>query len=302
MAEKKRIKITYSTLASPDPEVDRLYDEAVAAARAEDPGVLPLYINGQHVMAAESLAKISPVDLSLTMARGSAASAEDVNRAVAAARAAFPAWRRMAWQERIALLRKAADNISDNIFKIGAVLSLEVGKNRLESLGDVEESADLIRYCCDSMEANHGFDRDLRNETPQNHNRSVLKPYGVWGVIAPFNFPAALSAGPVGAALVTGNTVVLKPAADTPYTSYLIAMAFHEAGLPAGVFNFVSGGDETGKALVANPNVDGITFTGSYGVGMSIIRKFNAEGVFVKPVIAEMGGKNPTLISPKGRP
>ena len=126
--------------------------------------------------------------------------------------------------------------------------------------------------------ANHCYRRPL-----VHHNRSVLKPFGVWGVISPFNFPAALSAGPVGGALTAGNTVVLKPAADAPLTSVLIAQCFHDAGLPAGVFNMVLGGDEPGKALVANKDVDGITFTGSYDVGMSIIRQFASGGAYPRP-------------------
>jgi 1-pyrroline-5-carboxylate dehydrogenase len=218
---------------------------------------------------------------------------------VAAAKAAFPGWRDMPWQERIAILRKAADLISDRLFEIGSVVSLEIGKNRLEALGDVEESADLIRYCCDSMEENNGFDRTLKPESDKHHNRSVLKPHGVWGVISPFNFPAALSAGPTGGALVTGNTVVQKPAEDGPLTAVLLAQCFVDAGIPAGVFNLVTGAEETGKAITANPDVAGITFTGSYDVGMSIIRHYAAAGKFPRPVIIEMGGKNPTIVTEK---
>jgi 1-pyrroline-5-carboxylate dehydrogenase len=119
----------------------------------------------------------------------------------------------------------------------------------------------------------------------------------VWGVISPFNFPAALSGGPTGAALIAGNTVVHKPADDAPLTAYMLAQCFHDAGLPPGVYNMVTGGDEPGKALVDNPDVDGMTFTGSYEVGMSIIRKFTTGGSYVRPVIAEMGGKNATIVT-----
>ncbi|MCB8961182.1 MAG: aldehyde dehydrogenase family protein [Ardenticatenales bacterium] len=299
MSEREKIKITYSTLASPNPKLDQYYDEEVAAARANAGQTYPMYIDGEWVSSEKTFAKVSPIDLNLTIGHFAAGGKTEIDRAVAAARRAFPAWRAMPWQERNALLRKAADLISDRLFEIGAVVSLEIGKNRLEALGDVEESADLIRYCLDSMAANDGFSKPLLQESPRHHNRSVLKPHGVWGVIAPFNFPAALSAGPAGAALTAGNTVVLKPADDAPLTSYLIAQCFHDAGLPAGVFNMVLGSDEPGKALVANPDVDGITFTGSYDVGMSIIRQFAAGGAYPRPVIAEMGGKNPTIITRK---
>lgn len=294
---KKKIKITYSTLSVSDPDLDRMYDEAVADAKANMGQTHPMYINGEWVTAEGTFDKISPVDTRLVMGHFQSGSAADVDAAVAAAKAAFDGWRSTPWQERIALIRKAADNISDRVFEIGAILSLEVGKNRLEALGDVEESADLMRYCCDGMEANNGFVKGMNNESDRHHNRSILKPYGVWGVISPFNFPAALSAGPVGGALATGNTVVLKPAEDAPYTNVLVAQCFHDAGLPVGVFNMVTGAAVPGKALVAHPDVSGITFTGSYNVGMSILRQFAAGGAYARPVVLEMGGKNPTIIT-----
>jgi 1-pyrroline-5-carboxylate dehydrogenase len=296
---REKVKITYSTLATPNPLVDQYYDEAVEQMKGEMGKNYPMYINGKWVSTDETFTKISPIDTSLVVGHFAQGNTDDVSRAVAAARKAFPGWRDTPWQDRIVILRKAADIISDRLFEIGAVLSIEVGKNRLEALGDVEETADLIRYCCDAMEENNGFDRQLLSESERHHNRSILKPYGVWGVIAPFNFPAALSGGPCGGALVTGNTVVLKPADDAPFTSYLIAECFHDGGIPAGVFNMVLGGDEPGKALVANKDVNGITFTGSYDVGMSIMRNFAASGDYMRPVVAEMGGKNPTIITEK---
>ena len=131
----------------------------------------------------------------------------------------------------------------------------------------------------------------------RSSNTSVLRPYGVWLVISPFNFPAALTGGPVGAALVAGNTVVMKPATDTPWTVRLLAECFRDAGLPDGVVNFVTGpGSTLGQALIDSPEVDGITFTGSYDVGMNIYRSF-AGGQFPRPTILEMGGKNPSIVS-----
>jgi 1-pyrroline-5-carboxylate dehydrogenase len=116
-------------------------------------------------------------------------------------------------------------------------------------------------------------------------------------VISPFNFPAALTGGPSGAALVTGNTLIFKPATDTPWTSRLLAECFQEAGMPDGVINFVTGpGSTMGQALIENQDISGVTFTGSYDVGMSIHRDF-AEGRWVRPQILELGGKNPAIVS-----
>jgi 1-pyrroline-5-carboxylate dehydrogenase len=199
----------------------------------------------------------------------------------------------------VALLRRVADLVSERLFTIAAVDSLEVGKNRLEALGDVEETADFIRTYCHAMEAHKGFAVRQQAESRHHRNTSVLKPYGVWAVISPFNFPIALSGGPTAAALIAGNTVVLKPAEDTPYGPTLLMECFAEvlgsAGLPRGIVNLVTGQKETGRALVDHPLVDGITFTGSYRVGMEISAKV-ASGRRPRPVITEMGGKNPAIV------
>jgi 1-pyrroline-5-carboxylate dehydrogenase len=131
----------------------------------------------------------------------------------------------------------------------------------------------------------------------QAQNVSLLRPYGVWVVISPFNFPAALTGGPAGAALVAGNTIVMKPATDTPWTVRLLAECFRDAGLPDGTFNYVTGpGSTLGEGLVNSELVDGITFTGSFDVGMHIYRTF-ADGKYPRPIILEMGGKNPSMIT-----
>ena len=152
------------------------------------------------------------------------------------------------------------------------------------------------------MELNDGYVKPMGKDPLVGYNAtnySVLKPYGVWVVISPFNFPFALAGGPSGAALVAGNTVVFKPASDTPYTGRLLAEAFRDAGLPDGVFNYVTGGGATvGETLITSPEVDGITFTGSYDIGMHIYRTFTS-GKHPRPCIAEMGGKNPAIVSAK---
>jgi 1-pyrroline-5-carboxylate dehydrogenase len=150
------------------------------------------------------------------------------------------------------------------------------------------------------MEANQGYDRILPQDPLKayvSRNRSVLKPYGVWAVIAPFNFPFALAGGPIGAALVAGNSVVFKVASDTAWSGRLLAEVFRDAGLPDGVCNYVTGGGATaGESLIAHKDVAAVTFTGSYEVGMHIYRSF-AQGAWPRPCIAEMGGKNAAIVS-----
>ncbi|MDX1663861.1 MAG: aldehyde dehydrogenase family protein, partial [Candidatus Promineifilaceae bacterium] len=289
----------YATLASPSPELHQMFDEAVERVKKNFGQTFPMYIDGEEVTAEETFTKRSPVDRDLIMGHFQKGTKEHVERAVAAAKEAFAEWRRTPWQERVDLMYKAADNISDRLFDIAAVMSLEVGKNRLEALGDVEETADLIRWYAAQMEQNNGFVVEMERESERHRNVSRLRPYGVWAVISPFNFPFALAGGPSGGALVAGNTVVFKPASDTAYTGWLLTECFRDAGLPDGVFNFVTGGGRAvGQPLVDHPDVAGITFTGSYEVGMSIYRQF-AGGPYPRPCIAEMGGKNPSIISKK---
>ena len=183
---------------------------------------------------------------------------------MAAARRAFPAWSQGPIEERTAILRRAADLIEEHGFDLSALLSLEVGKNRLEAMGDVTETADLVRYYCEQMERNDGFDRPMARFSEREETRSVLRPYGVWAVISPFNFPAALAGGPMGGALVAGNTVVLKPSHEAPLTALALTDLFREAGLPDGVLNLVFGsGEVTGRGARHAPGVDGLLFTGS---------------------------------------
>lgn len=295
--KRKHIKVTYSNLSSPDPLLHDYFEEDVLSVKQNKPESYPLYIKGEWRTSDATFEKTSPIDTNIHMGIFPQASQKDVDDAVAAAKSAYRAWRDTPWQERVKLLNKVADLISERLFEMSAVLSLEVGKNRLEAIGEVEETADLIRYCTQAMQDNDGFVKSMSNESEKHNNHSILKPYGVWAVISPFNYPCALSGGPSGAALIAGNTVVHKPAADAPLTAYMLAQCFHDAGLPPGVYNMVSGGDEPGKLLVDNRDIDGLTFTGSYNVGMQIIRKFMAGGDYVRPVIAEMGGKNATIIT-----
>lgn len=293
-------KLTYATMFNPPEELHDRYDEALAQLKANMGQDYPMIIGGEEIVVAEKIENHSPINRDWMLGTFQKGAAEHAEQAIAAARAAFPVWSGMDWQERVAIMRRAADRINERIFEFGAVLSLEVGKNRMEALGDAAESADLIRYACDQMEANDGYIVAMGKDPLEGYdatNMSMLVPYGVWVVISPFNFPAALTGGPAGAALVAGNTVIMKPATDTPWTSRLLAECFRDAGLPEGAFNYVTGpGSKVGNALINSQDIDGITFTGSYDVGMHIYRTF-AGGIYPRPSVLEMGGKNASIVS-----
>jgi acyl-CoA reductase-like NAD-dependent aldehyde dehydrogenase len=283
----------------PPESLHESFEAALSRLRAAAPADHGLYIDGENRAGAQARDKFSPIDTSVKLGRFAEASADDVNRAVAAAKRAFPAWRRMCVAERNALLRKVSALIAARVYEISAAVSLEVGKNRMEALGEVQETADFFALYCDDYERQR-FDHVLPDDPVKgfrSRNRSVMKPHGPWAVIAPFNFPFALAGGPVAAALVTGNTVVLKGATDTPWAGRLLADCLHDAGIPPGVFNYLNGnGSEAGAALVAHADIAGITFTGSHAVGMGIARSMVA-GAVPKPCIAEMGGKNAVIVT-----
>lgn len=293
-------KLTYSTMFNPPEELHTRFEQALEKVKAGLGKEYAMIINGQDRYAEEKYENSSPIDMDMVLGVFQKGNTQDAEEALEAARKAFPGWSGKQWQERVELLHKAADRIDERLFEISAAMALEVGKNRMEALGDVAETADLIRYACHQMEKNDGYIVEMGRDPLVGYtsrNVSVLRPYGVWLVISPFNFPAALTGGPAAAALVTGNTIVMKPATDTPWVVRLLAECFREAGLPEGVFNFVTGPGRTlGQALIDSPEVDGVTFTGSFDVGMRIYRDF-AHGKYIRPTILELGGKNPAIVS-----
>ncbi|HVM24908.1 MAG TPA: aldehyde dehydrogenase family protein [Candidatus Limnocylindrales bacterium] len=296
MATTPRMKITYATLSADNEELQAAFDAALDRARGELGRTYPMLIGGEERHSDDTFEDRSPIDREIVVARFPSGTRQDVRDAVDAARAAYPAWRDTPWRERLAILRRAAELISERQFDYAALMTLEVGKNRLEALGDVEETADLLRYYSDEFEKADGFVKPMGSLSEAERTRSVLRPYGVFAVISPFNFPMALAGGPAGGAMIAGNTVVVKPSSDAPLMAWKFAEALRDAGLPDGVFNLVTGPGETvGAELEENPGIDGMVFTGSYEVGMKLYRGFPKD--YPRPIITEMGGKNPAIIT-----
>jgi len=300
MSAPSDFKLTYSTMFDPPPELHTRFEKALTALRSHLGGEHAMLIGGASERAPLQFDVRSPSDARVVLGRFQAGDPRHAAAAVAAAQRAFAGWARTPWRERVAFLRRAVALIEERVYYLGAVLALEVGKNRMEALGEAQETADLIAWYCDQMEANDGYAKPMARDPVAGFdsvNASVLKPHGVWLVIAPFNFPFALAGGPSGAALVAGNTVVFKAASATAWSGRLLADAFRDAGLPPGVFNYVTGpGGSLGDALVRQPDIAGVTFTGSYDVGMHLYRTF-AQGRWPRPCIAEMGGKNAAIVS-----
>jgi 1-pyrroline-5-carboxylate dehydrogenase len=290
-------KITYTSAAGNLDEFHRLFDEALERVRAAAGATYPNLIGGEPAgEVADPLDDRSPIDTSFLLGRFLAAGPAEVDLAVRRAKEAQRAWARRPWQERIGALRRAAELIRERKYDLAAVMSLEVGKNRLEAMGDAEESADLIDYYCDQVEEADGFVRPMGRITPIERNTDVLRPYGVFVCISPFNFPLALSTGMSSAALMAGNAVVYKPSEEAAWTGFRLAEIYRDAGLPAGVFNFIVGRREViGDTLWQHPGVDGVVFTGSKAVGLRIHRALSAG--WIKPCLMELGGKNAAIVT-----
>jgi 1-pyrroline-5-carboxylate dehydrogenase len=295
--------LTYSTMFDPPPEMHERFEAALAAVGSRLGASHALHIDGRDPAASRTYEKRSPIDDEWLLGRFALGDADDVDRAMAAAKRAFDSWRTTPMADRLALVRRAATLIEERVYEIGAAIALEVGKNRMEALGETQETADFFRGYANEFERHGGFDHAMPDDPlpgVRSHNRTVLKPYGVWAVITPFNYPLALAGGPVAAALVTGNSVVLKGATDTPWAGRLLADCIRDAGFPPGVFNYLSGpGSIVGEAIINHPDLAGITVTGSVEVGMRILRLMGA-GRWPRPCVAEMGGKNACVVTRHG--
>lgn len=289
-------KITYTSTSGNLEEFHHLFDAALVGIREQAGRLHPFYIGGEPVESRnEPLVDRSPADTGVVLGRFTSATPAHVDAAVDSSHEAQRGWARRHWRERIGILRRAAVLIRERKYELAALMTLEVGKSRLEAMGDAEESADLIDYYCQQVEDADGFVRPMARITPVEHNTDVLRPYGVFACIAPFNFPLALSAGMSSAALAAGNAVVYKPAEDTPWTGLKLYEAYRDAGLPPGLFNLLIGRrEEIGDSLWQHPRIDGIVFTGSKQVGMRI--HSGLSGRWIKPCLLELGGKNAAVV------
>ena len=285
-------RLTYTT-GSRSAELDRAFEAALAEARERETEALTHLVGGREVAAGDAFDREDPSRRERVASRAREG-AELAAEAVEAAQAAQREWRRLPHAERVAVLRATERLIDDRKLELAAAISHEVGKVRTESIAEVEEAIDLIETYCRQVESASGFETPLGQLSPDERNTDVLRPYGVFAVVAPFNFPFALGFGMTAAALAAGNAVVLKPPEEAPRSGGAVARLLGEAGVPDGVISLVHGGPATGEALVGSA-IDGVAFTGSAEVGREIGRRLSS-GPYPKPVLAEMGGKNAAVV------
>lgn len=278
-------------------EFHSAYEDAVNSVKNELGSYYPLRIDGEEVETDDRFVVESPGNVDLTIGEFAAGGMVEVNNAVNAAKNALPAWEDRDSSSRTKFFTIAADLLRERKYKFAATLSLENGKNRTEAMADIDEAIDFLEFYSQEFTRSNGYQFDTGEPTPGQHTSNLLRPYGVFAVVAPFNFPVAITIGMSSAAMITGNTVVLKPASTTPLVAQKYLNLLEDAGLPDGVINIVTGsGRAVGNPLTKHEDVTGVAFTGSREVGLHIQETFMELGKR-GPVIAELGGKNPVIVS-----
>lgn len=279
------------------PEARKAMQQAlsdVADELGEDYGLI---LSGKTILNRPLLSSINPAKRDQVVGRIALGTTDDALNAVETARRAFPAWSKTAVQYRAEYLDLMAREMQHRRFELAAWQVYEVGKPWEEADADVAEAIDFCRYYAQDMRR---LDAPQRFDVPGEENHYFYRPRGVAVVIAPWNFPLAILTGMTAAAMVAGNTVVMKPAEQSSVTAAKLMQIIHAAGVPDGVVSFVPGiGEDIGPALVGSPDVDVIAFTGSRTVGLAInelAATSHAQQKSVKHVLAEMGGKNAIIV------
>ena len=293
-------KITYTTLFA-DEGLHPKFEDALRRFEPMLGRSYPMYIGGKEVRsAAGEFEHRSPIDTTVVVGRFQVGTREHAKQAVEAAKKGFDVWKAKAWEERVRALDRYAKLVDERKFEIAVAITYEVGKNRLEALAECWEAIDAVKYYSALMKKEKGYTIRMGPGGPGEHNTDVLKPHGVWPIISPFNFPFMLANGMAMGALITGNSVILKPTSEAPLTGYMLYQLYVDSGIPPGTVNFVTGpGANFEDEFVSNPGVAGLAFTGSRSVGMRLFRRFHTEQPYPKPILLEMGSKNPTIVTAK---
>jgi 1-pyrroline-5-carboxylate dehydrogenase len=280
------------------PENSSAMELALAKLRGEVGREYPLVIGGRRITGLKTFDSINPADKSEVLGSFQEGDAAHVTEAIDAAWSAFEVWKRQPVDVRAGLLVRTAALMRERKHEFSALMVLEVGKSWPEADADTAEAIDFLEFY--AREAYRWGGEQPVTKIAGEDNQLVYIPLGVGAVIPPWNFPLAIMAGMTTAAVVTGNCVVLKPSSDSPWIAYRFMQLLEEAGLPAGVVNFVSGGGkEVGEPLIQSPRIRFISFTGSKGVGLHIneeAAKTRDGQLWIKRVVAEMGGKDAIII------
>ncbi|MDD4000618.1 MAG: aldehyde dehydrogenase family protein, partial [Bacilli bacterium] len=276
------------------------YREALKAEREKFGKQFPLIIDGKRVKTAKKLASVNPANHQEVIGEVHQAGIEEAERAMKVALETFKTWRQVSSKVRADVLFKAAALCRKRRFELNALETLEAGKPWVEADADVAEAIDFLEYYARQILELEKVDEKILSLRNQERNEYRYIPLGVGAIITPWNFPFAILAGMTSAAIVSGNTVLLKPSSNTSIIAHRFLEIMEEAGLPAGVINLIPGkGSEIGDYIVNHPQTRFISFTGSKAVGIEIYEKaakVQKGQIWLKRVIAEMGGKDAIIV------
>ncbi len=276
------------------PEVAAAFEAALALVESRFGEEVPVVVAGERLRTGKLLTNTNPADRSQVLSRHHLADRATAQKAVDAARAAAPAWAALPPRERASVLLRAARRMRDRKHEFSATMVLEIGKSWPEADVETDEAIDFLEFYAREILRYQG--EVPVTPFPGEFPESLYVPLGTGAVIPPWNFPNAILTGMTAAALVSGNGVILKPASDTPLIAWRVFQLLEEAGVPAGVLNYLPGpGADVGDFLVDHPHVRFISFTGSKEVGLRINERAAKVGpgqLWLKRVVLEMGGKD----------
>lgn len=280
-------------------EFHREFERALERVKEDLGKEYPLLIGDKEVKSAEKFEVRSPFDRSILVGTFQKAGVNEIREAIDVAKKAFGEWQYVSWHDRIELSYKTAELIRKQKFELAAIITYENGKNRFESVAEVDETIDYFTYYAYLLEENRGYVRSMESRIYKNEAAySVMRPYGVWAIISPFNFPLAITTTMTLGAVITGNTVVVKPSSDTPLSAFKLVEIMRKAGFPRNAVNYVTApGEVFGKEIVENLDIAGFAFTGSRDAGHKLLKDFINKNP--RPAVLELGGKNATIITSK---
>jgi len=280
-------------------EFHKLFEEGLKKVSEELGREYPILLGDRELKTREKIEVRSPIDTSLTLGIFQKADSSLVKLAVSNAKDAFRDWRDSDWKDRVEFTVRAANELRRMKYELAATITYENGKIRTESVAEVDETIDYFNYYAQVLEENRGYVKEMEGRIYKNERGvSVMRPYGPWLIISPFNFPLAITATMALGALITGNTVVIKPSSDTPLSAFKLVQVLRRAGFPADAINYVTvPGEEVSRVLETDLNVAGFAFTGSREVGHRLLKVF--VNLRPRPAVLELGGKNATVVTVK---
>ncbi|WP_147127834.1 aldehyde dehydrogenase family protein [Sulfolobus acidocaldarius] len=280
-------------------EFHKEFDKAVNELSSGIGKEYPLIIGKREIRTNEKIIVTVSFNSDLRLGIFQKATENELNEAIETAENAYKEWQYSDWKDRVEIAMRAAELMARHKFALAATITFENGKNRYEAMAEVDETIDYLRYYAYLLEENRGYIREMESRIYKNEKGySVMRPYGTWFVVSPFNFPLAITATMTLGSVLTGNTAIVKPSSDTPLSAYNLIQILRRAGLPDGVVNYLTGkGSEIVTPALKSKRIAGLAFTGSKDVGHKLAKDF--LDVDTRPIVMELGGKNAVIVTDK---